>query len=189
MGKAPIIIASVRGRDFISFYRTGEVGPLDARPSLRAVLHDALVLARGLDGDPSFVDVMAARLFDVDVFSCMTGMNHLQGVPMVGSGDDHRIKIFPVKKFSIVAELFGLVPDFCGSEFPIRLIQVTDCHRLTIFLFEETTQDLVASIAETDETHSQPFIRTKYASRTRGGHDGRRSGSNCRLGEISASKA
>ena len=65
----------------------GEVGPLDARPALRAVLNDALVFTRCLDGDPSLVDVMAARLLDVDVLAGLGAPDGHQGVPVVGSGD------------------------------------------------------------------------------------------------------
>ena len=47
--------------------------PLALDAALRAVLDDPVVLPRGLDGDAAFVDVVAARLLDVDVLARLAG--------------------------------------------------------------------------------------------------------------------
>ena len=67
--------------------RRGGQGPVAAGAALRAVLDDPVVPPRGLDGDPAFVDVVAARFFDVDVLARLAGPDRDQGVPVVGRGD------------------------------------------------------------------------------------------------------
>ena len=71
----------------------GNAGPGSAAAALRAVLHDAVVLAGGLDGDPALVDVVAARLLDVDVLAGLAGPDGHQGVPVVGRGDGDGVEV------------------------------------------------------------------------------------------------
>ncbi len=67
--------------------RRGGQGPVAAGAALGAVLDDPVVPPRGLDGDPAFVDVVAARLFDVDVLARLAAPDRDQGVPVIGRGD------------------------------------------------------------------------------------------------------
>src|SRR5262249_49362320 len=67
--------------------RGGQPGPRAAAAALGAVLDDAIVLAGDLDGDPPLVDVVAARLLDVDVLTGLAGPDGHQGVPVVGRSD------------------------------------------------------------------------------------------------------
>src|SRR5207248_7879713 len=60
---------------------------------LGAVLDDPAVAAGGLDGDPALVDVVAARLLDVDVLAGLAGPDGHQGVPVVRRGDRDRIDV------------------------------------------------------------------------------------------------
>ena len=50
-------------------HRGGGQGPISAGTALRAVLDDPVVPPRGLNGDSAFVDVVAARFFDVHVLA------------------------------------------------------------------------------------------------------------------------
>ena len=59
---------------------------------LQARLNDAAVFSpRGHHGRP-FGESMRYRLFDIYVFSRFAGENRHQGVPVVGSGDYHRVQ-------------------------------------------------------------------------------------------------
>ena len=65
-------------------------GPFLARPALRSVLDDPLIAACGLDGDPAFMNVVTARLLDVDVFPRLSGPDRHERVPVIGRRDrDH----------------------------------------------------------------------------------------------------
>ena len=55
--------------------------------ALRAGLADPVVLAGRLDDAPAFADVVADRLFDVDVLAGLHGPDGGQGVPVVRRGD------------------------------------------------------------------------------------------------------
>ena len=84
-------------------------GPAAARAALRAVLHDATVLARGLDGDPPFVNVVAARLFDVHVLVRGAGPDRHQRMPVVGRSDRDGVEVRIVQRLADVADLLRLV--------------------------------------------------------------------------------
>ena len=71
--------------------RRGGQGPVVAGTALRAVLDDPVVPPGGLDGDPAFMDVVAARFFDVDVLARLAAPDRDQGVPVVGRGDRDRV--------------------------------------------------------------------------------------------------
>ena len=90
--------------------------------SLNANLSDPIVFSCRSNHCTTFVDEGGYGLFHVDIFSRQTGMNHLQGVPMVRRGDDHGVNVLPVEQFAIVTELFRLASDFCCREFAIRLM-------------------------------------------------------------------
>ncbi len=55
------------------------------------MLDDPVVPPGGLDGDPAFMDVVAARFFDVDVLARLAAPDRDQGVPVIGRGDRDRV--------------------------------------------------------------------------------------------------
>src|SRR5207302_3497290 len=65
----------------------GQLPPTRATAALGAMLDDPLLLAGKLGGDAAFVDVVAARLLDVDVLLRLAGPDGHQSVPVVGRGD------------------------------------------------------------------------------------------------------
>ena len=75
--------------------------------ALRADLHHALVAAGGLDHQPAFADVVAARLFDVDVLAGVAGQNRGGGVPMVGRGNPHGVDTLVVEHATQVLDRLG----------------------------------------------------------------------------------
>src|SRR5216117_2146084 len=64
--------------------------------ALRTVLDDAAELARGLDGDAALVDVVAARLLDVNVLAGLARPDGHQRVPVVRrrDRDDVHVLVF-----------------------------------------------------------------------------------------------
>ncbi len=69
------------------------LGPTAAGAALRAVLDNPPVLAGGLDALAALEDVVAARLFDVNVLAGLTGPDCCQRVPVIGCCDGYGIDI------------------------------------------------------------------------------------------------
>jgi len=61
------------------------------------VLHDSLIPARGLDGDPALMNVVTAGLLDVDVLPRLSGPDRHERVPVIGRGDRDHIDVLVVK--------------------------------------------------------------------------------------------
>ena len=78
--------------------------------ALGAVLDDPVVLAGGLDGDPALVDVVAARLLDVDVLAGLAGPDGHQRVPVVGRGDRDGVEVLVVEHAADVLLGGGWMP-------------------------------------------------------------------------------
>src|SRR5262245_62551539 len=67
-----------------------------ARTLLRAALHDAFVMLRGLDHPAAFADEERHRLFDVNVLARGASQNRQQRMPVVGSRNDNGVNVFAV---------------------------------------------------------------------------------------------
>ena len=93
------------------------------RAALRAVLDDAVVLAGGLDGDAALVDVVAARLLDVDVLAGLAGPDGHQRVPVVRRGDRDGVDVLVVERLADVLHGLGRCPP-CVSSWSTRLAYV-----------------------------------------------------------------
>ena len=63
---------------------------------LSSVLHNSLVFSSGVYQQPSFVKHVTGRLFDIDVLGGQERWHGDRAMPMVRSGNDHRIDRFVV---------------------------------------------------------------------------------------------
>jgi hypothetical protein len=88
---------------------------------LRAVLNDALEAARRIDGHSAFVNVVAARLFNIDILSRLAGPDGHQRMPVIGRGDRDGIEVLVIERLANVGDHrwlisavfdFGLGPHF-----------------------------------------------------------------------------
>src|SRR5207249_2063647 len=80
-------LAQLAGAD-----QLGGPGQAGTAAALRAQLDHAVVLAGGLDHAPAFAEVVAGRLFHVDVLAGLAGPDRGQRVPVVGRGHDDRVE-------------------------------------------------------------------------------------------------
>ena len=78
-----------------------------ARTRLGAVLHDALIAARGLDQQAAFAQIVRARLFDVHMLARGAGQNRRRSVPMIGRGHDHGVDRFVVEDAPQIFDRFA----------------------------------------------------------------------------------
>ena len=77
--------------------------PAPVAAALGAVLDDALVLVRGLDALAAFPDLVADRLFDVDVLAGLAGPDGDERVPVVGRGGGDGVDFLVVEELADVA--------------------------------------------------------------------------------------
>src|SRR5262245_10680184 len=122
------------------------------RTPLEADLHYALMPLSRLDHPAAFGDHERKRLLDINVLARLTGVNHLQRVPVVGCGDGHRLHVFDFHELPIVLELSWAAAGLLRGEIHIRLMNVADGDDLGVLVREEPVQDLIAAIADADET-------------------------------------
>src|SRR5262249_30352394 len=93
---ARLVAQAARHQEFTQLAGPGdllELLPLRRAAALRAVLHDAVVLAGRLDGDPALVDVVTARLFDVDILAGLAGPDGHQRMPVIRRGDRDGVEV------------------------------------------------------------------------------------------------
>ena len=76
--------------------------PIGFGTTLRPVLHNPIVAPGSFNGDPAFMNVMAARFFNVDVFPGLASPERDQRVPVIGSGDGDRIDRLVVENMTNV---------------------------------------------------------------------------------------
>ncbi len=75
-----------------------------------AHLHDPVIFPCSPDHEVTLFDGIGQRFFHIYVLSCLTGGNHLQTVPMVGSTNDHHVHILVVDDPSpVLHQLCGFI--------------------------------------------------------------------------------
>ncbi len=145
-------------------------------PALRADLHDAVVLTRGVDHRLTLGHVNADRLLHVDIEPGFDGRDHRQGVPVVGRGDEDEIEVFFRQHLTIIAiearRLLRLLPrgdDLArlGEHF---LVDVAERDDLDGRDLDQPEQVGFAIPAGADQTHAADFFPIKLGGATlRGG--------------------
>ena len=68
-------------------------GERAAAAPLSSGLYHTAISSNGLDHLSSLDDVVADRLLDVDILSCLAGQDGHEGVPVIGGGDRHGIDV------------------------------------------------------------------------------------------------
>ena len=70
--------------------------------TLRADLHDAFVFAGGGEHRLAFDDIDADRLLTVDVDAGLHGLDHGEGMPVIGRADQHDVEIFFLQHLAVI---------------------------------------------------------------------------------------
>jgi hypothetical protein len=63
------------------------------RAPLRAMLHDAFILASGSDGDRAFMQIVAARFLDIHILAGLARPDRHQRMPVIRRGNGNRVHI------------------------------------------------------------------------------------------------
>src|SRR5215510_1661549 len=155
-------VEGAHGGDLADAAATNELDGLAAvirRTPLQADLHYALIPLSRLDHPAAFGDHERKRLLDINILARLTGVNHLQRVPVVGRGDDHRVHVFHLQQLPIVLELSRAAADLLRGKIHVRLMNVAYGDGLGVLVREETVQHLIAAIADPDEAYTNAVVR------------------------------
>jgi hypothetical protein len=133
------------------------------RAALRTHLNELAVLALSLDEHNAFSRIMAARLFDVDVFAGLQGVDGHRRVPMVGRSDSDRVDFFDCEN---VAEVFvsrrhcaALFLHGGGELIHDVGLDITDVRDVGVLLVcFQSGQVRVRTAVESDDGEVQPIV-------------------------------
>ena len=157
------------------------------------MLHDAVVFAGGLDGDAAFVDVVAARLLDVDVLAGLAGPDGHQRVPVVGRGDGHRVELLIVERLADVFDGFWPAARKRLSLFRLAfenvLIGVDQIGDLNAVDASELLQMAVAPPVQPGDAHANGVVGAEHLARRFGAGERNETGGDRRFQKLAASRA
>ena len=123
---------------------------------------------------PAFPHGERKGLLDVDVLARVAGHDGLDGMPVVGRGDDHRVDVLLVEDAAEilvpldrpseigqpggdpVGQLLEMGMDPIELPVQVRLIDVAECDDLGILVPDERIQDLHAPVADADDSRCGP---------------------------------
>ena len=136
---------------------------------MRTHLQHPLRFAHRLNQLPDFVQRVAHRFLEVHVLAGIHGFEGHLGVPVVRSGDNHRVHVLAGDDFPVIQGPVALV------EFLVRghalLVNVGDGHDLRIADlladFREGAPDIAATAAHANHTDINAIIRADDAPGTR----------------------
>jgi hypothetical protein len=89
-------VKAARGGDLANL---ATLNPLDrflvnrTRPAMQANLRDAARLLGSLYHLTAFMNGETQRLFNIHILASAAGVDHLQGMPVIGRGDHHGVDI------------------------------------------------------------------------------------------------
>ena len=189
--------------DRARLHQLGELGIELRRPPLRAHLHDPVVPPGRLDHPPAFADREREGLLDVDILARVARHDRLDGMPVVGRGDDHRVDVLLVEdaaeilvpldraaefrqpRGDSVGQLLEMRMDLVELPVQIRLVDVAKGDDLGVLVSEERVEDLHAAVSDADAADAHPIVGPDHAARASGaGGRGRRRAREGRLGEV-----
>ena len=135
-----------------------------ALPLLDAHRHDAIVLARGLDGFPARFDLVRQRFLDVDVLAGGARLDRDRAVPVVGRGDENGVDVLALEQPLVVLVALDLDAGLQLGQVGDRvvephLVRLGDGDELAVGMTQEEAGDLVAAVAAADEAHADAAVR------------------------------
>ncbi len=145
------------------------------------------MLPRRLDHGATLGDGDRQRLLDIHILAGLAGGDGLDGVPVVGRGDDERVDVRTVEQHAEVLHSDRAAGDLghagntraqasetwinlvvFGME--VRCVHIAERHDLRIGLRQERLQELAAAVAHADEPEPHLVAGGSRARRCRGRH-------------------
>ena len=148
------------------------------RSLLRAGLHDASILASGVDQRTSLADIQRQRLLAVDILASLTSQHAGQHVVVVHRGNHHRIQILLLDQLAIILIDLPVGLVLLGRRSGSPQIGIAD--RGDASGFWHVHDQLVSTHSHPDNSHQDLIVgpwscrRAKHVARNdRGNRDGR----------------
>ena len=111
--------------------------------------------------------VRRQRLLAVDVLLGLAGGHEVQGVPVVGRGDDDGVEVLAVEQLAEVGVGIGLAAGLLAGGEQVGLVDVADGGDLAIVVRQEGVEQLVAAIADADEAEADALVGAEDRARPR----------------------
>src|SRR5262245_13227616 len=155
-----------------------DLGLLAITAALGSVLDDAVVLASGLDSDTALVDVVAARLFHVDVLAGLAGPDGHQRMPVVRRGDGHNVDVLVFEDLTNVLFGFGLLASLAFDLLdPVgegARIGIDEANDLDTGHADELAEMTAAATIEARDSDADGFVGAQHLTRGLGAGNGNR---------------
>ncbi len=132
-----------------------------------AGLHHPVVLAGGLHHLGALVHIGASGLFDIDVLAGLARLDGDVGVPVVGSGDAHRVDQFVGDDVAKVLDRLYLIAPARGGRLGAlerRLVNVAHRHRLKSAGIHGVAEVSGAHSADADKPDGDPVVGAQHAA-------------------------
>ena len=131
---------------------------------LRPGLDDPVVFPGGIDHLPAFPDVMADGLFDVNMLARLARHDRRQTMPVIGSGDNHRVNLLHIQKPAKVLVLCAAI----AFDIHMSKIGITYRDHFDIIYVPESPDMPRTFSADTDDPDIDPVISPQHAARHKG---------------------
>src|SRR5271157_2260369 len=146
---------------------------------LRTHLYDPVVLSRSFHHPAAFHDVMAGRLLHIYILARLARLDGDDGMPVVGSGHQHRVNVLAIQNAAIVPDGFGLPARKAAIGFrDLELVHVAKDGHSDSRQAGELLQNLAASPAATNDGQANGVVLVESAGaapcQVRSGGDARR---------------
>ena len=131
--------------------------------ALHAHLAHAAELAGPLRHHAAFVDVVAARLLDVDVFAGLHRPHGHHGVPVIRRGDRDGVDVFVFKQLAhvrVVLRFLASVFHLLASFFVSRFVEIADRNEIDIGQLRPFADVCTALAVHANDRHANFFIGT-----------------------------
>ena len=147
-------------------------GLLEVRPTalLHAGLHDAFGVGYGRQQRLAFVDGVRDRLFHVDVFAGVHGVDGHGNVPMIRCADYDSVDIGRIEDFAVVEELARFGRHLFAGLGAVQFVDIADGYDLAAADFVEHAEQVLTASAGADTADADTIVSAEDAAvRSRGG--------------------
>jgi hypothetical protein len=125
---------------------------------LDADLHNPMIASRCFDHEPPFADAIGNRLFNVNIFAGITGIDSHQRMPMIRRRDDYSLKILPLQYLPVVPIDLSLISSQLARAFGIRSENIADSQDGHLRIALEVDKVHLSHTAAADEAHTDAFV-------------------------------
>ena len=130
---------------------------------LHTGLHDAFGFFDGLYHLLAFFDGMHDGLFAIDILAGFNGVHQHLFVPMVGTGDEHRVDVLPVEEVTVVEVGGGGRSCRLECGFAVCPVDIANRRHFNRGVFHEQRHIVLPALARAQQRQTDSFIGAQHA--------------------------